>query len=704
MTSRKSRGIPFKMVLGALFFGVIMVLLGLVGAMQLRFVERNSLDQTRAHALEQVGSIALMLQPDIMSGFYPAVVQRANRMLQMQPDIVGLTIVMRNGYPVLDQPPKGANRTLMLSTKVYASTLAGQNPEPDDWIGSLTVWYSLEKQMAMIGSQRRVIALFGVAMLLAALGLSAAVAAAVSRPIQRLAGEMNSGDLERLRDLAPGGAERISELSDLYAKTHQLAAQNLEYQAELVKRAKEAALAEFARQVAHDIRSPAAALSFAVDGKKGLLEEERKIIRTAAARIQDIANDLLERYRQQPRSELAEALESREPAVVQLVSTLIDPVITEKRLGARDKTGATIEYRLDGSSYGLFCVVQPTEFKRALSNLISNGVEALEGAGSVVVRVEQADGNARIRIEDSGKGIPPELLPMLGKRGVTHGKAGGSGLGLHHARGCAERWGGRLELSSKAGRGTVVTIELPKALPPAWFVPRLELPRGAVVVAVDDDPSIHRVWEGRLRASDIGVELVHCSSPDELRAWIAQMPDGMRSAALFLIDHEFLGRDENGLELIDALGISERAILVTSRFEEAELVRECARRRIRLIPKMLAGFVPISSEAEAPPETVLIDDDPLVRLTWQTAARSSGRRLSAFASHQEFLAAADRFPAQTPIYLDSDLGGGVRGETLVAELHARGFSDIYLATGRDPVELRGVAGLKGIRGKEPPWA
>jgi len=74
-----------------------------------------------------------------------------------------------------------------------------------------------------------------------------------------------------------------------------------------------------------------------------------------------------------------------------------------------------------------------------------------------------------------------------------------------------------------------------------------------------------------------------------------------------LVDFEFLGHATSGLELIEACDLGERAILVTSRYDEAKIRQTCRRLGVRLIPKGMTGLIPMhskkpsSAEALAPP-------------------------------------------------------------------------------------------------------
>ncbi|OGR90870.1 MAG: hypothetical protein A2V88_02155 [Elusimicrobia bacterium RBG_16_66_12] len=493
----------------------------------------------------------------------------------------------------------------------------------------------------------------------------------------------------------------------------------LEYQENQRKEAEFAALGKLSAQVAHDVRSPLAALESLLSQLLLFPEEERLIARSAINRIRDIANNLLKKNRADGKDSTVESVAQDAETSVELLSSLIEPLISEKRLSFRSKLGVEIDARMDASAYGLFARVQPREFKRLLSNLLNNSVEALGASGSVTLALASAGGESIvITVRDDGPGIPPAILAKLGKCGETHGKVGGSGLGLYHARTSVESWGGSLELLSEVGRGTTAVVHLPKARPPEWFVSVLELDAKHPIVVLDDDASIHQVWQGRfdsLRPRVQIFEVLHFSAPTELRDWVKADATRARDA-VYLMDYELLGYKDTGLALIAELGLGEQAILVTSRFEEKAILEECLRLKTRMIPKGLAGFVPIrvraatGTDANGPAgrsaqlDAVLIDDDPLTRMTWKMAASRSSKKLQAFSTVAEFLQEAPAIDRETPIYIDADLADGVNGAQESLRIHELGFQEIYLATGHEAARFAAYTHLRGVVGKEPPWS
>ncbi|HEY7161874.1 MAG TPA: ATP-binding protein, partial [Acidobacteriota bacterium] len=105
----------------------------------------------------------------------------------------------------------------------------------------------------------------------------------------------------------------------------------------------------------------------------------------------------------------------------------------------------------------------PEKLRGAIMNIIENGLQAINGKGKIIVEADR-DPNAfvRIRIHDTGQGVPPEILTRLFEPYFST-KSGGSGLGLPIARKNIEEHGGRIEVQSKQGQGTTVTVLLPEA-------------------------------------------------------------------------------------------------------------------------------------------------------------------------------------------------------------------------------------------------
>ncbi len=323
-----------------------------------------------------------------------------------------------------------------------------------------------------------------------------------------------------------------------------------------------------------------------------------EISRSAVARIREISVELLEQTQRLRSMSLPEIAPVSAGVSTESIWMLVDSVVAEKQHQYRGRTDVIIEMLEPEVAYPVFAAVHAQLFRRMLSNLIDNAVEAIEASGQVqVVAAQDRGGLVAIEVRDTGRGIRPEVLPPLMEKGQTHGKPGGSGLGLYAAKQALAAWGGNLRIASEWGHGTTVTATLPLAAPPDWFVPEIRIPAGATVVVVDDDPSIHEVWRRRLAVlagSGEAIEQVHLTALHELRPLCAQREQTAGAAPqVVLMDFEFHGAESSGLDCITCLGVAASSILVTSRADEAELRARCTALGVSLLPKSAAPFVPL---------------------------------------------------------------------------------------------------------------
>ena len=175
-------------------------------------------------------------------------------------------------------------------------------------------------------------------------------------------------------------------------------------------------------QVAHDIRSPLASLLMIVKSCTAIPEMERVALREAAASTSDIANNLLSQYKvKEPEPSIL--IESQQPV---LVSAMVLQFVTEKKYEYQDKH---VKFSHDVSPAGQFSfiMIDSGSFRRSLSNLVNNAVDAfVEGEGSVTVGLDADLTHVRVTIQDNGKGMPPEIIEKIMQNvAVTEGKADG---------------------------------------------------------------------------------------------------------------------------------------------------------------------------------------------------------------------------------------------------------------------------------------
>ncbi|MHB8765146.1 MAG: two-component system sensor histidine kinase NtrB, partial [Deferrisomatales bacterium] len=102
--------------------------------------------------------------------------------------------------------------------------------------------------------------------------------------------------------------------------------------------------------------------------------------------------------------------------------------------------------------------------EQVVRNLEINAAHAMEGGGTLTLRAWAAEGGREVAfaVADTGHGIPDDLLAqVLEPFFSTKGEGRGTGLGLYISGHIVEAHGGRLDLRSRVGEGTMVTVFLP---------------------------------------------------------------------------------------------------------------------------------------------------------------------------------------------------------------------------------------------------
>jgi len=219
----------------------------------------------------------------------------------------------------------------------------------------------------------------------------------------------------------------------------------------LERRQRLASLGELAALLAHEIRTPLAALR----GFAQILDErapDEPRLRDPADRIVSetdrlgrLVDELLSYARPAPPSfadidvaaltrETAERMARQAAALdVRLLCEAVDPV----RLRA-----------------------DPSRLEQVLSNLVRNAVEHSPTGATVLLRVEAERGQVRLSVADRGPGIDPAVRPRIFEPFFTT-RAEGTGLGLAVCRRIADEHEGVLSVSERAGGGSEFTLSLP---------------------------------------------------------------------------------------------------------------------------------------------------------------------------------------------------------------------------------------------------
>jgi PAS domain S-box-containing protein len=158
--------------------------------------------------------------------------------------------------------------------------------------------------------------------------------------------------------------------------------------------------------------------------------------------------------------------------------------------------------------------VDANELELALVNLAINARDAMPDGGSIAVSAENVSLSGRdlpakiegdfvaLRINDTGSGIAPDVLPKVFDPFFTTKQVNkGSGLGLSQVHGFAHQSGGTVTIESDLGRGTTVTLYLPRASGvdrQSCAEVRMESAAGGTVLVVEDNPDVAEVTSSML--------------------------------------------------------------------------------------------------------------------------------------------------------------------------------------------------------------
>ena len=260
-------------------------------------------------------------------------------------------------------------------------------------------------------------------------------------------------ELRLAEGIALQGALAI-ENARLYEGVKQQMAELKQTQAQLVQSTKLAAIGELAANIAHEINNPlTTVLGFASFIAERLspddpTREELGLIQEEASRARDIVRDLLQFSRQRDFMP--------EPSDVNMV--LEQVVAMVRRQGALNGITATEAY---GPDLPMVEMDVP-RIKQVFLNIINNAVYAMKNGGSLTLRSTVEGTTVRIAFEDTGPGIPAEVLGRIfDPFFTTKPEVSGTGLGLSVSLGIVQSHGGTIDVRSELGAGTTFTVTLP---------------------------------------------------------------------------------------------------------------------------------------------------------------------------------------------------------------------------------------------------
>ena len=461
------------------------------------------------------------------------------------------------------------------------------------------------------------------------------------------------------------------------------------------ERIKNDAVAKIATQVAHDIRSPLEVLRSLNDEMDTFPDSTRMRISSSINRIEEISFNLLKKHKENVGI-------SSEANSEELLGILLS-IVTEKKIEFKKYSELEFKDNFGPDFYGLFSRIDRVSFKSLISNLINNAAESFDSCSGIiqVELVSTSDHNV-IKISDNGSGIPEEVEKNLFTKGVTT-KKNGNGLGLFNAKQDIEAASGTLTFTTEVGKGTTFTITLQKSEAPSTFLYPIHAEQYEQIIVLDDDPAFHEIWSKRFAGLESKIE--HIYSVKEMLSKY----QGLHPKILLLSDFELMDKDYDGIDTILKLNHAGHSVLVTARSEELAVRERCLKNSIKLLPKSLVNYVKVIKGAESSKvgqnqklsPIILIDDDKLVHINWSSYCQKNRIPFRGYKSIDDFIADSEIFDEATWIYIDSNLGNGIKGEIESEKIFNLGFQNLFLATGYQKGDIDKPSWIKEVYSKGP---
>jgi signal transduction histidine kinase len=326
----------------------------------------------------------------------------------------------------------------------------------------IVVLGSTNTLMTILRRQARQSLLYTLGVLLVTTCLTGVVVWRFTRPIKFLsdgARRVAGGDFS-FQVPTNGGHDEMGELTELFNEMTIKLGRTRELEAQLYNAEKAVVVSRLASAIAHEIRNPLNYINLTLDHlrvsfaptdpeKQQKFEGLTKQLKVEVARINSRITEFLNYSRPAKLN----------PEPVDLACVARDAMRIFEAQAEESNVETSVETRGDIPPI----VADAESLRSALTNLIINGLQAMDGSGgklSVVLSAEDNGPRVRIDVIDSGRGISPEDISKVFEPYYST-KETGTGLGLAIVRKAVDDHDGTISVKSKVAEGTTFTITLP---------------------------------------------------------------------------------------------------------------------------------------------------------------------------------------------------------------------------------------------------
>jgi signal transduction histidine kinase len=225
------------------------------------------------------------------------------------------------------------------------------------------------------------------------------------------------------------------------------------------------AKAGFLAAMSHELRTPLNAITGYVDllslELEGPLTERQRAVLSRISQSQRHLLLLIEDVLGFAQVEAGRLSFNLQPVVVAETLASIEPIV-----GA-DLVRRGLRLEITGCDPRLVVQADPDKLRQILLNLVTNAIKFTDPPGTIVVSAQEAGSKVRLSVSDTGIGIPERdvsrvFTPFFQVQQGPTRRYGGLGLGLSIVRDIADGMNGAVEIESVVGKGTVVSLLLPR--------------------------------------------------------------------------------------------------------------------------------------------------------------------------------------------------------------------------------------------------
>jgi len=338
----------------------------------------------------------------------------------------------------------------------HAIPLTGRNNE---LLGIFFVGSSRRELVLLTRQILKIAGAVAAAALFVGLLVSFWISARITKPIEELAEgarEVASGRWDTRIDIR--GSDEVGQLAAAFNRmTQTLAAQK----ERLVQTERVAAWRELARRLAHELRNPLFPMQITVENlqksrkldAKQFLEVFNESTATLKTELANL-NTIVGRFSDFSKMPAPQFVRVNVNEALRNAVRLFEPQFNEV-----GKPTITPELFLTEPLPDIDA--DPDLLHRAFQNLVLNALDAMPAGGTLTLRTSHKNGNVRIEVADTGKGLTPEECSRLFTPYYTT-KSQGTGLGLAIVQSVVSDHHGTISVTSDEGRGTTFRIDLPQ--------------------------------------------------------------------------------------------------------------------------------------------------------------------------------------------------------------------------------------------------